>query len=166
MSALAEQHERWVGARERLWKVRPKIMPVPKIVIPAPEPVWGAPVNLIGPPSPRTVMKLVALKHGLAFADLSGPVRSKPVVAARHEAIGLVWTHCRAISLPAVGRLFNRDHTSILHCLRKLRKLHARPVYRRPPARVIHTNIHNPQPGLTLRTSELAQGLEAYQTSI
>jgi hypothetical protein len=164
VSALAEQHERWSGARERLWKLRAKVIRLPPVIVPAPVPIWGAPVNLIGLPSPRTVMKLVALRHGLTIADIIGPVRSRPIVAARHEAIALVWTHCRAISLPAVGRMFNRDHTSILHCLRKLRKLHARGTYRRAPSRVFHTNFHNPQSLLTLRSSEVAQGSEAPQT--
>lgn len=160
MSALAEQHERWVGARERLWKVRPKIMPIPEVVIPAPDPEWGAPINLIGPASPRTIVKLVALKHGLTPGDLSGPNRSRPFVAARHEAIALVWTHCRAVSLPAVGRMFQRDHTTILHSLRKLRKLHARPAYRREPNKVIHTNFHNSQEGLQSLNTEVARGSE------
>jgi hypothetical protein len=144
VSALAEQHETWAGARDRLWKPRHRMLrvedaaPRPTVapVIVSIEPPWGCPVSLLGTPSYKTVLRLVALKHGLDVAELSGPVRSRPVVAARHEAVGLVYTHCRYISLPAIGRIFNRDHTTILHTLRKLRKIAQKAPYRRSVIRL------------------------------
>jgi chromosomal replication initiation ATPase DnaA len=112
----------------------PELTVAPVIV--SPEPPWGCPVPLIGSPSPKTVLKLVALKHRLSLDDLLGPRRQKCVVAARHEAVGLVYTHCRYISLPAIGRIFNRDHTTILHTLRKLRKIAKKAPYRRSVIRL------------------------------
>lgn len=129
MSALMEQHQAHIARRERMGmpvlsrrSVRDTIasLPPPK-PRPAPE-VWGCPINLFATPSPRIIVKLVALRHGVSVATMLGPSRTVPMVAARNEAIGLVYTHCRAMSLPEMGRLFgDRDHTTILHALRKLR---------------------------------------------
>jgi chromosomal replication initiation ATPase DnaA len=50
--------------------------------------------------------------------------RNRKVVAARTDAIGAVWLNCEVEGarpmLPSVGRIFKRDHTTILHALRKL----------------------------------------------
>lgn len=45
--------------------------------------------------------------------------RRADVVAMRDAAIVHVWSRLPSISLPAMGRLFNRDHTSILYSLQK-----------------------------------------------
>ena len=121
---LASQHASWVAARSRLWNGPPKAEAAP-VTIAVPlgpvEPLvsWGAPINLIDRPSPRFLIRVAALRHGVRYGDVIGESRSKYVVAARDHAIRLIWTHCRLMSLPAVGRLFDRDHTTILHSLRK-----------------------------------------------
>ena len=121
--ALMAQHSNWLAARSRLWAgAPPKTAPVPdRADEPVPEPVvpWGAPINLLDLPSPRFIIRLVALRRGVRTIEMKGPARTREVVAARDEAIGLIWTHCRQLSLPTVGRLFDRDHTTILHTLRK-----------------------------------------------
>jgi hypothetical protein len=147
MSVLMDMHQDHVARRLRLGmpvmsrrSVREAVaaLPPPK-PRPAPD-LWGCPVNLYGLPSPRLIIKLVALKHGVSVATMLGPSRSRPMVAARYEAIGLIYTHCRAMSLLEMGRLFGgRDHTSILHALRKMR-LAGRPVYRVIPS--IHGYSH------------------------
>jgi hypothetical protein len=126
VSALAEQHETWAGVRERLWKparkdlryVRPLPPPEPEV---APEPVvvHYAPFNFLTPPSALAIIKLVALKHGVGASDIRGPHRSRPVAAARHEAVWLVHTHCQHLSTTQVGRLFGgRDHSTALNSIR------------------------------------------------
>jgi hypothetical protein len=83
---------------------------------------WGAPLNMYGSPSPKFIVKLIATKHEMTVAELLGPRRGRALVAARDEALGLVYTHCRALSLHQLGELFGgRDHTTILHALRKMR---------------------------------------------
>jgi hypothetical protein len=129
MSALQQQHERWSDARARLWagpkKPKPASVKSPeRRPAKPPRPTvaavgYGAPVDLLWIASPKTIVKLVALRHNLSPDDLSGPRRSSHVVKARHEAIALVYTHCPHLSLPAIGRWFQRDHTTILHALRK-----------------------------------------------
>jgi hypothetical protein len=139
VSELMQQHEGWKARNERLWRAgeaQPKrnvrdtlaaLVPVYKA--PA-EPEWGCPINCYALPSPKIIIKLVALKHGVPVATMIGPLKSNAMVAARDEAIGLVYTHCRVVSLGELGRLFNRDHTSILHALRKMR-LAGKNYYRR-----------------------------------
>jgi hypothetical protein len=76
-------------------------------------------VNLLTPPSWRVIAGLVGLKHGFRIDQMRTAERSRPFVAARDEAMQLLATHTN-MSLPEIGRRFNRDHTSVLHSLRKV----------------------------------------------
>lgn len=73
------------------------------------------------PPAPtwKAIAKEVADKHGVRVADILSPRRDAPTVRARHEAM---W-RCRnetTYSLPQIGKfLGNRDHTTVLHGIRK-----------------------------------------------
>jgi hypothetical protein len=57
----------------------------------------------------------IAKKHGLRFADIRGNSRVRHVVVARHEAVRAVLASCPNLSLPAVGRVFNLDHSTIIY---------------------------------------------------
>ena len=135
MSALAEQHDRHQVVRNRLWgtptKRRPIVVPpeqtfAPKEPIPfagsedvPPDADW-VPFNFCKPSSPRAIIKLVSLKHGVGVRDIISNDRFPRVVAARHHAIWLVHTHCPWLSIPDVGRIFDRDHTTILYVISKV----------------------------------------------
>jgi len=67
----------------------------------------------------RNLVARVAVWHGYTFDDVTGPSRSAPLVQARFDAIVAVATTYPGMSLPMMGRLFKRDHTSILSALRK-----------------------------------------------
>lgn len=62
-------------------------------------------------------------------AELLGQSRNKDIVPARHEAC---WRIAKAtsLSLPHLGSIFNRDHTSILHAIRKRNEVHGENVRR------------------------------------
>jgi chromosomal replication initiator protein len=65
------------------------------------------------------IIRNVAVAHGFRPCDILGDGKTRPLVVARYEAIHRVadaWPH---LSLPAIGRIFRRDHTTILHALRK-----------------------------------------------
>lgn len=73
--------------------------------------------------TPRQIIngyiRSVAEDHQVAFAEIVGPHRDRRIVKARHQAIlGVIarWPH---MSLPQVGRFFNRDHSTILAVLGK-----------------------------------------------
>lgn len=67
----------------------------------------------------RGIMAEVALAHGVTIADILGRSRAHPIVKARHQAIIELALRRPAMSLPQIGRHFSRDHTTILHVLRK-----------------------------------------------
>jgi hypothetical protein len=114
------------GPRQRLTRQEIAQLPPARTVFEK----WGAPITLIGPPSSKTILRLVSLKHGVNTSDLMGPLKTVALVKARDHAIALIYTHCRYLSLPTIGRMLGgRHHTSILHTLRKLR-LTGTPAYR------------------------------------
>ena len=65
----------------------------------------------------REIIATTASDHGLTVDDLVGKVRTRHISAARFEAMARIRAE-RKLSLPAIGRLFNRDHTTVLHALK------------------------------------------------
>lgn len=67
------------------------------------------------------VIQETCQKYGLLPTDLIGPRRDVHIVRARHEAIWLARQRFDPpLSLPQIGRAFHRDHTTILHAIRKV----------------------------------------------
>ena len=59
---------------------------------------------------------IAAAKQGTTIAAVLGDVRSRPEVTARRE----VWRRLKAdgFGVAAIGRMTNRDHSTIVHGLR------------------------------------------------
>jgi len=73
----------------------------------------------------RLVVDMIAAEHHMTAALILGRSRWAPVVAARHEAMAA----CHAeFGYPTtlIGRFFNRDHSTIVHALQKMRYQAAR----------------------------------------
>jgi transposase len=66
----------------------------------------------------KQIIAHVARESGIKVDEILGPSRRIHVVAARHKAIVQVARERPDMSLPAIGRRFRRDHTTILHALR------------------------------------------------
>jgi chromosomal replication initiation ATPase DnaA len=66
----------------------------------------------------RNLIGRVAAWHGYTVEDVLGPSRARPLIQARFDAVAAVATTYPGMSLPMLGRLFKRDHTTILHALR------------------------------------------------
>lgn len=62
------------------------------------------------------VFVAVEKKYGVSKVDLVGKSRVKEVAQARHVTIHLIRT-LTEMSLPAIGKLFNRDHSTVLSSL-------------------------------------------------
>lgn len=60
----------------------------------------------------------VCRKHRVTINELKSPRREKRIVLARQEAIWRVKKET-AMSLPAIGRKFNRDHTTVIWSVRR-----------------------------------------------
>ncbi len=72
-------------------------------------------------PSAREIIAVIARKHGLDSGAIVGSSRQRHVVKARFEAIAEVRRLRPDLSSTQMGKIFgDRDHTTILHALRKI----------------------------------------------
>jgi hypothetical protein len=107
--------------RELIQREKPEPEPVALASIVAPEaalPIY-APFNFYKRSAPEAVIHLVALKHGFKYHDIIGTGRSREMMLARREAVRLITTHCRPMSLVQIGRLFHKNHATIINLLRR-----------------------------------------------
>ncbi len=58
-------------------------------------------------------------KHGARWPEVAGRSIQPPDVAARHEIMHLIKRRYPAWSAAMIGRLFDRDHATVLEALRK-----------------------------------------------
>lgn len=72
--------------------------------------------------SARDIIAVVAVVHGVHASDITGHSRHKQIVAARFDAIRAVADAWPELTQTAMGRIFKRDHTSILNALKKTRR--------------------------------------------
>jgi len=70
-------------------------------------------------------IELIAKRHGVAgLRALRGSDRHKRVARARHEAMAYL-THHTTLSSTEIGRVFDREHTTILAAVKKMEALRA-----------------------------------------
>jgi len=67
----------------------------------------------------KQVIEAVCARHEIPYHEVMGRKRFAEIVAARHEAIVAVAEAFPWMSLPKLGRIFGRDHTSIMYALQK-----------------------------------------------
>lgn len=88
-----------------------------------PAPIYDIPQPLFPVPTPPTsskeIIARVAAWHGYSYSDIVGISRLKPLIVARKDAIVAVKLAYPRLSLSALGRIFRRDHTTILHHLQR-----------------------------------------------
>ena len=71
------------------------------------------------PHSGRKLASAVATKHGITLAELVSDRRSRHLARARQEAMWMLKRHTK-LSYPQIGRILGkRDHTTILHGVRR-----------------------------------------------
>ncbi len=68
-------------------------------------------------PALDDILHAVAAETKLDVADLIGPCREPWLVGPRHEAMRRA--RATGASLPEIGRAFRRNHTTVLHAIRK-----------------------------------------------
>jgi hypothetical protein len=119
-----------IAARARLFgpATPPNKIEIPPVALP-PIPIaleqegHGVPLNLLTPCHSRFLVRLVEAWRDLPPRTVAGPSKERHVVAARDEAIRLIFQHTQN-SLPMIGHIVNRDHTTVLHSLRKTGVVH------------------------------------------
>lgn len=65
----------------------------------------------------REMVAVAAREHGVTVSDVMGSGRIPPISAARHDAIRATKAAFPHLSLSQIGRLFNRNHTTINYAL-------------------------------------------------
>lgn len=70
--------------------------------------------------SVREIVEEVLMAYpGIGWADVIGVRRERRLVEPRHRCMAAVYDEREDLSLPALGRIFRRDHTSVLHAVNK-----------------------------------------------
>jgi len=94
----------------------PASRPLPPYV----PPKDSVPLEIRPSPSATTeqIIAEVCEKYRVKRKDLLSPIRSQFVMPARFEAIYRIREE-KALSWAQIGRIFNRDHTTILHGYRR-----------------------------------------------
>lgn len=70
-------------------------------------------------PCAASILEVNARKHGVSVDDLRSDVRKREIVAAKHDAIVDLHLKRPDFSLSQIGSEMNKDHTTVLHALRK-----------------------------------------------
>ena len=83
--------------------------------------------STVNPQSPTTpkqstlaILESVAARHQVTVKEIMSADRTWRVIAARHEAMADVVEARPDWSYPKVGRLFGKDHTTVINALQKL----------------------------------------------
>jgi chromosomal replication initiator protein len=74
------------------------------------------------PLGPETIIRTTALAYGFSVEDVLSSSRRQPLVLCRQISMYL----CRELtdlSLPKIGEQFNRDHTTVLHSVEKVKRI-------------------------------------------
>lgn len=118
---LIESNERFLGRLHLHHGGKPMVEQVevpPKIVLIPTKAALEFPFK--GPPKARAIIYATAEFYEMPWRELVSACRSAPLVRARFSAIWLM-RNLTPWSLPKIGRYFgNRDHTSILHAIRRV----------------------------------------------
>ena len=71
---------------------------------------------------PQEIIELISQKTGVSVTKMKGRQRYSDYVLARHTAMFFINKSCFE-SLLATGKIFNRDHTSVIHAIRNVRNM-------------------------------------------
>jgi uncharacterized protein YdaU (DUF1376 family) len=80
-----------------------------------------------------------AREAGCTVAQMVGPIRERPIVAARHEAMARAYAS--GFSTVQIGTVFARDHSTVIHAIRRNRPVNGLPYYKRYPRDFIEGTI-------------------------
>jgi chromosomal replication initiation ATPase DnaA len=72
------------------------------------------------PPTTKRIVAMISRRHNIPVADILSPSRLASHVAARQEAMAAIYLRMPELSLPRIARVFSRDHTTVLHAIKKL----------------------------------------------
>ncbi|WP_434286286.1 helix-turn-helix domain-containing protein [Celeribacter sp. SCSIO 80788] len=68
------------------------------------------------------IISTFADERGVKVTDLVGPSKKQTLARHRQDCMATIRREKPSMSLPDIGRAFNRDHTTVLHALRAVEK--------------------------------------------
>ena len=69
----------------------------------------------------RDICEEVLLDYpGIKWSDIVSARRMKELIEPRHKCFAAVYVKRPDLSLPSIAKIFNRDHTTILHAAQKM----------------------------------------------
>jgi len=71
----------------------------------------------------REIIAACVAEYGVSWEKMKGKSRERKRVNAKHKTIHALHEARPDLSLPAIGRIFEMDHTSILFAIRKIKAL-------------------------------------------
>ena len=74
-------------------------------------------------PTGKRIIRECAAEVGLTVNDMRSKGRVRPLARARQYAMWRIAKET-SLSLPQIGRLLCRDHTTVLHAIRHMNRLH------------------------------------------
>ena len=73
-------------------------------------------------PSPEIIIEETGKCYGIDVSDIMGSSRTKEVTIARQVSMYII-RNLTKLSLPEIGRVFGRDHSTVIHSLEKVEGL-------------------------------------------
>ncbi len=70
-------------------------------------------------PVREIIEDVLAVYPGVTWEQIIGVGRERRLVEPRHRCMAAVYEERKDLSLPALGRIFHRDHTSVLHAVNR-----------------------------------------------
>ncbi|MFA5624807.1 MAG: chromosomal replication initiator protein DnaA, partial [Bradymonadales bacterium] len=70
--------------------------------------------------TPEAIIQKVSVYYGVSYAEIMGKSRTKPIVFPRQMAMYLSRQHT-SMSLPELGRVFGRDHTTVINAIERVK---------------------------------------------
>lgn len=77
---------------------------------------------IVGNPKPtmhRIALDILRIYPGVTIEDIKGDVRRRCIVKARRHVIAAIRLYRPDLSLPAIGRFVQKDHTTCLYAVRR-----------------------------------------------
>jgi chromosomal replication initiator protein len=73
----------------------------------------------------KDIIEKVYESTGIPFAELKSNSRKRPVTLARQYAMYQIYDqlYTKAYTLEEIGKVFNRDHSTVLHSIKMIRQL-------------------------------------------
>jgi len=73
----------------------------------------------------RSIIERVSVAMGIPYREIVGASRMRDIAEARQVAMYEVRKLRPDLSLPQIGRIFGRDHTTVLHAVQKIGAMRA-----------------------------------------